>query len=54
MENFFLSLKIGTTSQQHLKDSDEAGADVSDYIERCRNAKGRRATIGYLGPVGYE
>ena len=34
--------------------SDEARADVFDYIETLYNTKRRHSTLGYLSPVQYE
>jgi len=34
--------------------SDEAKADVFDYIERFYNVKRRHSTIGYISPMEFK
>jgi putative transposase len=41
-------------SAQGVSNTDEARADVFDYIERFYNPKRRHSTIGYLSPMEFE
>ena len=54
MESFFSSLKTERTGQKTYRSTDEAKADVFDYIERFYNPKRRHSTIGYLSPMEFE
>ena len=53
MESFFSSFKTERTARKMYRSSDEAKADVFDYIERFYNAKRRHSTIGYLSPMEF-
>jgi transposase InsO family protein len=52
MESFFSSLKTERTARKTYRSSDEAKADVFDYIERFYNPKRRHSTIGYMSSYG--
>ena len=54
MESFFSSLKNERTARKVYRTSDDAKADVFDYIERFYNPRRRHSTLGYLSPVDYE
>ena len=54
MESFFSSLKTERTARKVYRTSNEAKADVFDYIERFYNPKRRHSTIGYLSPMEFE
>ena len=54
MESFFSSLKTERIGGRVYRTSDEARADVFDYIERFYNPTRRHSTIGYVSPVDFE
>lgn len=54
MESFFSSLKTERTARKVFKTSDDAKADVVDYIKRFYNPKCRHSTLGYLSPMEFE
>ncbi|MBB3166361.1 transposase InsO family protein [Rhizobium laguerreae] len=54
MESFFSSLKSERTARKVYRTSDDAIADVFDYIERFYNPKRRHSTLGYLSQVEFE
>jgi putative transposase len=54
MESFFSSLKTERTARKLYRTTDEARADVLDYIERFYNPKRRYSKIGYLSPMEFE
>lgn len=51
MESLFSSLKTERTARKVYRTSDDARADVFDYIERFYNGRRRHSTLGYLSPV---
>ena len=54
MESFFSSLKTERTARKVYRTSDDARADVVDYIERFYNPRRRHSTLGYMSPVEFE
>lgn len=54
MESFFSSLKTERVRKKVYRSSDQARADVFDYIERFYNPTRRHSTLGYLGPIDFE
>ena len=54
MESFFSSLKTERTARKTYRASDEAKADVFDYIERFYNPKRKHSTIGHHSPVEFK
>jgi putative transposase len=54
MESFFSSLKTERTAWKVYRTSDEARADIFDYIERFYNPRRRHSTLGYVSPVEFE
>ena len=52
MESFFSSLKIERIAHKVYQTSDQARADVFDYVERFYNPTRRHSTIGYISPNG--
>jgi dTDP-4-dehydrorhamnose 3,5-epimerase len=51
MKSFFSSLKTERTDRKVYRTTEEAKADVFDYIERFDNAKRRHSTIGSMSPM---
>jgi putative transposase len=54
MESFFSSLKTERTARKVYRTSEQARADVFDYIERFYNPTRRHSTLGYVSPVEFE
>jgi putative transposase len=48
------ALKASSSASSRSIATDEAKADVFDYIERFYNAKRRHSTLGYKSPMEFE
>lgn len=54
MECFFSSPKTQRKARKAYRTSDEARADVFDYIERFYNPRRRHSKLSYLSPMEFE
>jgi len=54
MESFFSSMKTERTARKVYRSTEQARADVFDYIERFHNPMRRHSTLGCLNPVWFE
>jgi len=53
MESFFSSLKTERTARKVYRTSDDARADVFDYIDRASTTLADGTQLGYLSPVEF-
>ena len=54
MESFFSTLKVERCHRRRYATSQEARADIFDYIERFYNPTRRHSTLGNVSPVMFE
>ncbi len=51
MESFFSSMKKERIARKVYRSSEQARADVFDFIERFYNPRRRYSTLGYVSPI---
>ena len=54
MESFFSSLQTERTARKVYRTSNDARADMLDYIERFHNPKRQHSTLRYLSSNAFE
>jgi putative transposase len=54
MESYFSTLKVEQVHAQDYQTRQEAGTDISEYIEVFYNPMPRHSSLGYLSPEEFE
>jgi transposase InsO family protein len=54
MESFWGTLKNELIHHRHYRTREEAGKEITEYIEVFYNRQRRQARLGYLSPAAYE